>query len=146
MDVHPTPVFETVAVGLIALVLWHLRDRFRPGVLFALYLVLTGIERLLIEFIRRNDAVLAGLTTAQLFSLVMVAGGAAISSTAGSTRRLRARLRAGGSAPTAAAAHSASATEAPAALPKWCEAYMPTTPATAPTTAPSTSPRAGSRA
>ncbi len=77
-DVHPAPVYETVAVGLIALALWHLRDRVRPGVLFGLYLVLTGIERLLIELIRRNEAVLAGLTTAQLFSLVMVAGGAAI--------------------------------------------------------------------
>lgn len=77
-EVHPTPVFETVAVGLIALVLWSLRDRFRPGVLFGLYLVLAGIERLLIEVIRRNDAALAGLTPAQLLSLLMVAGGAAI--------------------------------------------------------------------
>ena len=77
-EVHPTPVFETVAMGLVALVLWNLRDRFRPGVLFALYLVLAGIERLLIELIRRNDAVLLGLTPAQLISLAMIAGGAAL--------------------------------------------------------------------
>ena len=77
-EVHPTPVFETVAMGLVALVLWNLRDRFRPGVLFALYLVLAGIERLLIELIRRNDAVLLGLTFAQLISLAMIAGGAAL--------------------------------------------------------------------
>ena len=75
-EVHPTPVFETVAMGLIALVLWNLRDRFAPGGLFALYLVLAGAERFLIEFIRRNEAVLAGLTPAQLFSLAMIAGGA----------------------------------------------------------------------
>jgi phosphatidylglycerol:prolipoprotein diacylglycerol transferase len=61
-EVHPTPVFETVAMGLVAL--------------FALYLVLAGVERFLIEFIRRNDGVLAGLTPAQLISLAMVAGGA----------------------------------------------------------------------
>ncbi|MEA2402662.1 MAG: phosphatidylglycerol---prolipoprotein diacylglyceryl transferase [Thermoleophilaceae bacterium] len=77
-DVHPTPVFETVAMGLIALVLWNLRDRFPPGLLFGLYLVLAGLERLLIELIRRNDAVVAGLTQAQLVSLAMIALGAAL--------------------------------------------------------------------
>jgi len=77
-EVHPTPVFETVAMGLIALVLWNLRDRFAPGVLFGLYLVLAGLERMLIELIRRNDVVVAGLTQAQLISLAMVALGAAL--------------------------------------------------------------------
>ena len=75
-QVHPTPVFETVAMGFAALLLWQLRDRFRPGALFGLYLVLAGIERLLIELIRRSDPVLAGLTPAQLFSVAMIAGGA----------------------------------------------------------------------
>ena len=74
-EVHPTPIFETLAMGLVALVLWQLRDRFRPGGLFALYLVLAGVERLLIELIRRNDDVLLGLTQAQLFSVAMVLGG-----------------------------------------------------------------------
>ena len=77
-EVHPTPVFETVAMGLVALVLWNLRDRFRPGVLFGLYLVLAGLERLLIELIRRNDTVVAGLTQAQLVSLAMIALGVAL--------------------------------------------------------------------
>ena len=77
-DVHPTPVFETVAMGLVALVLWNLRDRFRPGVLFGLYLLLAGTERLLIELIRRNDDVLLGLTQAQLISVAMIAGAAAL--------------------------------------------------------------------
>jgi phosphatidylglycerol---prolipoprotein diacylglyceryl transferase len=61
-EVHPTPVYESLAMGLVALVLWRLRDRFRPGTLFALYLVLSGVERLLVEFIRRTDEVVAGLT------------------------------------------------------------------------------------
>jgi phosphatidylglycerol---prolipoprotein diacylglyceryl transferase len=76
-EVHPTPVYETLAMGLVTLLLWRLRDRFRPGVLFSLYLVLAGSERLLVEFIRRNDDVVAGLTVPQLFSLAMIAGGAA---------------------------------------------------------------------
>src|SRR5205823_9143564 len=73
--VHPTPVYETLAMGTVALVLWNLRDRFRPGVLFALYLVLAGVERILIEFIRRNDELALGLTLPQLLSVVMVVAG-----------------------------------------------------------------------
>jgi phosphatidylglycerol---prolipoprotein diacylglyceryl transferase len=74
-EVHPTPIYETLAMGFTALLLWRLRDRLRPGGLFALYLVLAGTERLLVEFIRRNDEVLAGLTVAQLISLAMIAAG-----------------------------------------------------------------------
>jgi phosphatidylglycerol---prolipoprotein diacylglyceryl transferase len=75
--VHPTPIYETLAMGLVALALWRLRDRFRPGILFALYLVLSGTERVLVEIIRRNHAVVAGLTVPQLFSLALVAAGVA---------------------------------------------------------------------
>jgi phosphatidylglycerol:prolipoprotein diacylglycerol transferase len=77
-EVHPTPVYETVAMGVVTLVLWHLRDRFAPGVLLGLYFVLAGTERFLVEFIRRNDSVVAGLTLPQLISLGMLALGAAV--------------------------------------------------------------------
>jgi phosphatidylglycerol---prolipoprotein diacylglyceryl transferase len=77
-EVHPTPVYETVAMGLAGVVLWHLRDRFAPGVLFGLYLMIAGVERFLIEFIRRNDDLVAGLTLAQVIGLVMLGLGAAI--------------------------------------------------------------------
>jgi phosphatidylglycerol:prolipoprotein diacylglycerol transferase len=73
--VHPTPIYETLAMGLVTYALWRLRDAFRPGLLFALYLVLAGAERFLIEFIRRNDDVALGLTQAQLLSVVMIVGG-----------------------------------------------------------------------
>jgi phosphatidylglycerol:prolipoprotein diacylglycerol transferase len=63
-------------MGAIAYVLWRLRDRYRPGILFALYLVLAGAERFLVEFVRRNEAVALGLTQPQLISLAMVAAGA----------------------------------------------------------------------
>ena len=93
-EVHPTPIFETLAMGLIALALWQLRDRVRPGGLFALYLVLAGFERLLVEFIRRNDDFVLGLTEAQLISVAMILGGA----------YWLGRLRAGPPGPRAAAA------------------------------------------
>jgi phosphatidylglycerol---prolipoprotein diacylglyceryl transferase len=67
--VQPTPIYETVAMCLLAYLLWQLRDRVRPGVIFALYLVLSGLERLLVEFVRRNHEVLVGLTGPQLESI-----------------------------------------------------------------------------
>jgi phosphatidylglycerol:prolipoprotein diacylglycerol transferase len=73
--VQPTPIYETVAMCLVAYTLWVLRDRVRPGVVFALYLVLSGLERFLVEFIRRNSEVLAGLTAPQLESLGLLAIG-----------------------------------------------------------------------
>ena len=75
VTVQPTPIYETVAMCLLAYMLWWLRDRVRPGVVFALYLALSGLERFLVEFIRRNSEVLAGLTAPQLESLgLMVIG------------------------------------------------------------------------
>ena len=75
-EVHPTPIYETLSMGLVTLLLWHLRDRLAPGVLFGLYLMLGGIERFLVEFIRRNDDLALGLTLAQLLSVaMMIAGG-----------------------------------------------------------------------
>jgi phosphatidylglycerol:prolipoprotein diacylglycerol transferase len=62
---------------LVAYLLWQLRDRVRPGVVFALYLVLSGLERLLVEFIRRNAEVWAGLTAPQLESVALMLAGLA---------------------------------------------------------------------
>ena len=64
VTVQPTPIYETVTMCLVAYLLWQLRDRVRPGVVFALYLVFSGLERFLVEFIRRNKEVLVGLTGA----------------------------------------------------------------------------------
>jgi phosphatidylglycerol:prolipoprotein diacylglycerol transferase len=70
--VHPTPIYETVTMCLLAWGLWQLRDRVRPGVVFALYLIGSGLERFLVEFIRRNNEVVAGLTAPQLESLFLM--------------------------------------------------------------------------
>ena len=75
--VQPTPIYETVSMCLLAYVLWHLRDRVRPGVIFALYLLFSGLERFLVEFIRRNAEVFAGLTAPQLESIALIAIGSA---------------------------------------------------------------------
>jgi phosphatidylglycerol:prolipoprotein diacylglycerol transferase len=75
VKVQPTPIYETVSMGLIAWWLWRMRDRFRPGALFAFYLVLSGLERLLVEFLRRNHPVAIGLTAPQLESVALIALG-----------------------------------------------------------------------
>jgi phosphatidylglycerol:prolipoprotein diacylglycerol transferase len=78
VTVHPTPIYETLAMGLVAYGLWRLRDRVRAGVVFGFYLVGAGVERFLVEFVRRNDAVAAGLTAAQLESAAMALGGGVV--------------------------------------------------------------------
>jgi phosphatidylglycerol:prolipoprotein diacylglycerol transferase len=60
----------------VAILLWRWRHRWRPGTLFGLYLVLAGVERFLVEFVRRNEEVWVGLTQPQLLSIAMMAGGA----------------------------------------------------------------------
>lgn len=75
--VHPTPVYETLAYTAVFAVLWSMRKRPLPdGSLFWWYLVLASGARFLIEFVRINPAVVAGLTEAQLTSLLLVSIGA----------------------------------------------------------------------
>jgi phosphatidylglycerol:prolipoprotein diacylglycerol transferase len=76
VTVLPTPIYETLAMGVVAWWLWRMRDRFRPGALFAFYLLLSGLERLLIEFIRRNHRVAIGLTVPQFESIALMIAGA----------------------------------------------------------------------
>jgi phosphatidylglycerol---prolipoprotein diacylglyceryl transferase len=87
--VHPTPIYETLAMSSVAIVLWALRDRFSRGLLFALYLILAGLERFLVEFLRRNDDVALGLTEAQLLSVAMIAAGAVWFAVKGSRGEIR---------------------------------------------------------
>ena len=74
--VHPTPAYETLAMAGVVAVLFMLRDRVRPGRIFALYVILTGLERFLVEFVRLNPPVAGGLSEPQLWSFVMIAVGA----------------------------------------------------------------------
>ena len=73
LTVHPTPIYEFLAGVLLFVVLWKLRKNLAPdGKLFALYLILTGIARFLVEFIRINPRLLLGLSEAQLISFAIV--------------------------------------------------------------------------
>lgn len=76
--VHPTMLYSALALLLLFGLLWALRRRTEPaGWLFGLYLVLSGLERFLVEFLRaKDDRFLWGLTTAQAVALVLMSGAA----------------------------------------------------------------------
>ncbi|MDD5694663.1 MAG: prolipoprotein diacylglyceryl transferase [Bacteroidales bacterium] len=55
VPVYPTSFYETMMGCIIFLVIWLTRGKWSvPGYLFSFYLILNGIERFLIEFIRVN--------------------------------------------------------------------------------------------
>jgi phosphatidylglycerol---prolipoprotein diacylglyceryl transferase len=75
--VHPTQLYQVVLITIMFAIIWKLRrHRHREGWLFGVYLVLAGVERFLVEFVRAKDDVLSfGLTIAQVISIVaMIAG------------------------------------------------------------------------
>jgi phosphatidylglycerol:prolipoprotein diacylglycerol transferase len=79
--VHPTPIYEFLAALVIAHILWRIGGRAiaaaQPaGIVFAWYLILTGVARFLVEFIRINQKSFLGfLTNAQTASVVSVFAG-----------------------------------------------------------------------
>jgi phosphatidylglycerol:prolipoprotein diacylglycerol transferase len=94
--VHPTPIYEFIAACAIAWWLWKLgapdeaaaaeskrtsrHTNFaasgrQPGEVFAAYLVLTGVARFLVEFIRINPRTFLGMSNAQTAAAFsMIAG------------------------------------------------------------------------
>jgi phosphatidylglycerol---prolipoprotein diacylglyceryl transferase len=86
--VHPTPIYELIAACAIAWFLWRLgaqqltarraADPLHPGSVFAAYLMMTGLARFFVEFIRINPRSFLGLTNAQTASVVSVMVGAAL--------------------------------------------------------------------
>ncbi len=72
--VHPTPIYEWIAALVIAWLLWR-RGRKPVGEITGEYLLLSGIARFLVEFIRINPKLYFGMSNAQVASLGSVAAG-----------------------------------------------------------------------
>ncbi len=77
MAVHPTQLYE-VAIMLVAFaLLWRWRTSQRgTGWLFGAYLILAGVERFAVEFLRAKDDRFLALTIAQITSIGLVIVGA----------------------------------------------------------------------
>ncbi|HTL04247.1 MAG TPA: prolipoprotein diacylglyceryl transferase [Gemmatimonadales bacterium] len=80
LAVHPTQLYETLAMVGVFMVLWRLRGhRHGTGWLFGIYLMLAGTERFLVEFIRaKEDRLFGGVSLAQLTALAIVLTGAVV--------------------------------------------------------------------
>jgi phosphatidylglycerol:prolipoprotein diacylglycerol transferase len=102
LTVYPTQLFEVGMALLIFLFLWPRRHHGRrAGWLCGVWMILAGIERLVIEIFRaKDDRFFGPFTTAQVISALLIAGGVYV------TRRRRAFVET--AAPASAAAMRAS--------------------------------------
>lgn len=84
---HPSQLYEALLEGVVvAIVLWTAyamrRNTLRPGALAALFLLLYGVSRFLVEFTRQPDAqlgfVVGPLSMGQLLSIAVALGAALI--------------------------------------------------------------------
>lgn len=77
--VFPTPLYEIIAALLLFAFLWSIRKKIKtPGVITAIYLIVNGIERFLIELIRVNTRYKTlpfQPTQAELIALLLVLSG-----------------------------------------------------------------------
>lgn len=76
----PTPIYEIIMSIIIFSILWAMRKKWKvQGMMVSFYLLLTGIERLIIEKYRINNEydILGGVTQAEIISVVMILMGLA---------------------------------------------------------------------
>jgi phosphatidylglycerol---prolipoprotein diacylglyceryl transferase len=77
--VFPTPFYETGICSIFFVVLWSIRKNITiPGALFSIYLILNGIERFFIEFVRVNikyDIFGLQATQAQFIAIALIIAG-----------------------------------------------------------------------
>jgi len=77
LTVHPTQLYEIALSFVVFWLLWRLREhRHAAGWLFALYLVLSSLERIIVEIFRaKDDRIFGAITVAQVWSAGLVAVG-----------------------------------------------------------------------
>jgi phosphatidylglycerol---prolipoprotein diacylglyceryl transferase len=76
--VFPTPLFEVAFAVIATGILLQLRKKgFARGTYFYLYMILAGVPRFLVEFIRLNPKLILGLSQAQVISIGLIIAGTA---------------------------------------------------------------------
>ncbi|HEX4154967.1 MAG TPA: prolipoprotein diacylglyceryl transferase family protein [Acidobacteriaceae bacterium] len=77
--VQPTPIYELLFSIVVCWILWKLGERHKPiGWLTGMYLLLTGIGRFLVEFVRINPKPYFGMSNAQVAALGSAVVGIAV--------------------------------------------------------------------
>jgi phosphatidylglycerol:prolipoprotein diacylglycerol transferase len=69
---QPAAVYEAIINIILFVILWSLRNKFRPGVLFFLYIFGYSLSQVLVFFVRDNEVVFLGLKQAQLTALAVI--------------------------------------------------------------------------
>ncbi|HEY4642536.1 MAG TPA: prolipoprotein diacylglyceryl transferase [Thermoanaerobaculia bacterium] len=74
LRVHPTQIYESLAAfAMFAILIRYTRSEHRKGRGFALFLLMMGIERFLVEIVRaKDDRFLGPFTIAQLISVILI--------------------------------------------------------------------------
>lgn len=77
--VYPTPLYEVFMALTLFVILWSIRKAVKtPGVIFGIYLIMAGLQRIAIESIRVNSKYQIGgfsFTQAELISTILIIGG-----------------------------------------------------------------------
>src|SRR5580704_4451287 len=77
--VQPTPVYEFLFSVALCWLLWQLGKKSKPvGWMTGIYLVLSGVGRFLVEFVRINPRIYWGMSNAQVAALGTIAVGAVL--------------------------------------------------------------------
>jgi phosphatidylglycerol---prolipoprotein diacylglyceryl transferase len=78
ITVYPTPLFESLFSFIAFGILMNMRKRELPdGILISSFLILSGLPRFLVEFIRRNPKLVFGLSQAQVVGIIFMICGIA---------------------------------------------------------------------
>lgn len=72
--VHPTQLYDTLLMSILFIFIWKIREDPLPvGALFASTLIILGVERFFIEFIRNTTpSFIPGISQAQIISVVVI--------------------------------------------------------------------------
>lgn len=70
---HPTPIYELIICSVFFLYMWKKRAAWTTeGQMFYTYLVLAGVERFSVEFLRLNPRIVLGLSEAQIIAVILM--------------------------------------------------------------------------
>jgi len=78
LTVHPTQLYEIAMTFVVFWLLWRWKEhRHAAGWLFGVYLVLSSVERIVVEIFRaKDDRILGAITVAQILGVALIAAGA----------------------------------------------------------------------
>lgn len=69
---HPASVYEALSNVILFGILWSLRNRLKPGILFFVYIIGYSISQIIVFFWRDNEAVFLGLAQAQVTAIATI--------------------------------------------------------------------------